>query len=1246
MIKDARNLINYIFSVFFPPAGDYLPLLQAIKPVLRHDIPTAMFIAPYCVQIAVCRGGRAALNDVTAEVLTVLQAEGSSRDSVLCMQAVFTLLDVLQRWYEEAKAAYSSSSYQNSSGSTAGTSDTSAVNASTAAFAASEWPKVSTFLTAIPKNTVARAAAACGAHARALLHYETHLRATRGHGANPVGTRALPSYGDGEVTFLLEIYSKLEEPDGLEGLMKLRQGGPRPEDQRLAAEKAGSWGEALSLYERDLARQEWPMGTGGGDGSTTGEAGTRAAEEFWNGSQRGYLNCLLQMGHWQGLLAQVEGMTSLLGDRSGSGNSSAAAEVEAPRLAAMGSAAAWRLGRWQQLDRYLENVETGFSALNPDERWEARIGLLLRTTAVKAKSRNGANSSSATSALAAELEAARAEVMGPFSAAAMESYSRAYSHLVKLHMLQEVADAAALMGSSPKERRRTLRWDDRLAVVQSSLTMQVPILALRRQLAALSGATDDVGKCWLQHAQLCRSTGHFDAAVPAVLEAAAVGVPGASLERVELLYAKGEQHRAISELHILDSQLAAGGGDAVNLTSEADKNRYRARVILRLAEWTVETGQGTHDDVTSLFENALTLRNNWETGLFKYACYLDELMQDARARQGASGSGSSAGAIDRLGGKSRIKLGEDRHHVTFLPEVLRNYGRSVQYGNRHIYRSLPRLLTLWFDFGALISSNPSTYAYDHRTVVASIKDMMENFAKSIPSHCWLISLPQLISRICHKNNEVAFIARHIVVQTIMQYPQQGLWQMAAVSKSGVQVRRSAASGILGNAKKAAKTEHERFIFAESGALCEQLIKLCHSTPASSRRVLSARKDLGLTTLTRTMPLRVMIPTMSSLTPALPPESIDRGSSADRGWRPFGDPVTIAALKDEIEIMSSLQKPKRIVLIGSDGREYPFLAKPKDDLRKDCRMMEASGVINRIFEEEPAARRRTLHIRRFAVVPITEDCGLVEWVPNTKPLRHCITSLAESSQAIKDMQNYAKSRHDRAHAKGKAALIVWLEDMVRSYPPTFHRWFLATWAEPAAWLNARLNYTRSYAVWCMVGHIAGLGDRHGENVLLDMQSGDAMQIDFGCLFDKGLTLALPEVVPFRLTPNVIDGFGVAGVEGVYRRSCETTLSVLRKHCDTILSVMDTFVHDPLVEWARDEKKLRNVAVSASGVAEAENPQAKDAMATIEGRLKGTLLGVSARPCMPLSVEGHVHRLIVEATAKENLSRMYIWWAPFQ
>lgn len=56
-------------------------------------------------------------------------------------------------------------------------------------------------------------------------------------------------------------------------------------------------------------------------------------------------------------------------------------------------------------------------------------------------------------------------------------------------------------------------------------------------------------------------------------------------------------------------------------------------------------------------------------------------------------------------------------------------------------------------------------------------------------------------------------------------------------------------------------------------------------------------------------------------------------------------------------------PMQITLMGSDGRGHTFLAKPKDDLRKDHRMMEVVGVINRLCAREPASRRRNLYLRR-------------------------------------------------------------------------------------------------------------------------------------------------------------------------------------------------------------------------------------------------------------------------------------------
>lgn len=61
--------------------------------------------------------------------------------------------------------------------------------------------------------------------------------------------------------------------------------------------------------------------------------------------------------------------------------------------------------------------------------------------------------------------------------------------------------------------------------------------------------------------------------------------------------------------------------------------------------------------------------------------------------------------------------------------------------------------------------------------------------------------------------------------------------------------------------------------------------------------------------------------------------------------------------------------------------------------------------------------------------------------------------------------------------------------------------MTAWFPQATWHAARLAFARTSAVWSMVGHIVGLGDRHGENILLDAAAGDAVHVDFACLFDK-------------------------------------------------------------------------------------------------------------------------------------------------
>lgn len=72
--------------------------------------------------------------------------------------------------------------------------------------------------------------------------------------------------------------------------------------------------------------------------------------------------------------------------------------------------------------------------------------------------------------------------------------------------------------------------------------------------------------------------------------------------------------------------------------------------------------------------------------------------------------------------------------------------------------------------------------------------------------------------------------------------------------------------------------------------------------------------------------------------------------------------------------------------------------------------------------------------------------------------------------------------------------------------------------------------------------------------------------------QGKTLETPERVPFRLTQNMVDGFGITGVEGVFRIACEVTMALLRDNKDCLMSVLDAFIHDPLVEWEDEHRRM--------------------------------------------------------------------------
>lgn len=105
------------------------------------------------------------------------------------------------------------------------------------------------------------------------------------------------------------------------------------------------------------------------------------------------------------------------------------------------------------------------------------------------------------------------------------------------------------------------------------------------------------------------------------------------------------------------------------------------------------------------------------------------------------------------------------------------------------------------------------------------------------------------------------------------------------------------------------------------------------------------------------------------------------------------------VEDKLELMPSLQRPKKIVFIGNDGNKYTYLCKPKDDLRKDARFMEICSLVDKLLMQNRESRKRSLHLRPYAVIPLNEECGLIEWVLNTIAYRNIIMKIYEKKNCV-------------------------------------------------------------------------------------------------------------------------------------------------------------------------------------------------------------------------------------------------------
>ncbi len=110
----------------------------------------------------------------------------------------------------------------------------------------------------------------------------------------------------------------------------------------------------------------------------------------------------------------------------------------------------------------------------------------------------------------------------------------------------------------------------------------------------------------------------------------------------------------------------------------------------------------------------------------------------------------------------------------------------------------------------------------------------------------------------------------------------------------------------------------------------------------------------------------------------------------------GEPsVKIASVAPVMSVISSKQRPRKLIFVGNDGIKYKYLLKGHEDLRQDERVMQLFRLVNSLLSIDCETAKRHLFIQRFSVIPLSQNTGLIGWVPHCDTIHTLIRDYREA-----------------------------------------------------------------------------------------------------------------------------------------------------------------------------------------------------------------------------------------------------------
>ncbi|KAG0491470.1 hypothetical protein HPP92_004868 [Vanilla planifolia] len=1116
------------------------------------------------------------------------------------------------------------------------------------------WPKV--YWLSLDYLLVAKAAIHCGSYFTAILYIE-HWCEERFNGLT-LGApdfshmEELPTY----IELLIAAFTQINEPDAIYGVIQSH----KLTSQLALFEHEGNWSKALEYC--DLLVRSVPVG------ETENFPGKSSTNEFLTYSTYG--GRTTNWKYCKGLMRSLQNIGSRhVLDLYGRGLVSKIGDSEHDReFAELQYEAAWRAGNWD------------FSLFSPD------------VTYCSGPSARGIsfneNLHSCLRALQEgdfdhfhlKLVDTKKELVLSISNASWEAAEYIHSNISKLQILHHLGMAWELRWKSSSSKQDSslkhvkkfsgpviplkeqlewmnIEWNFILRQAQLQMKLLEPVIAFRRVMLQILDCKEFLSEDLLQAASTLRKGLRYSLATAALHELKFLFCQTdqerksrtytfGRLEEAKILRAQGQPDMAINLAKYLlqNYQMEEEASNIYRLIGKwlAETRSSNSRTILekylKRSVELLETG-GSKDQkyisrqcqtffqlahyTDSLFKNyeERLASNEWQAALRLRKHKTKELEVLIRRMKSSTKAKRTDYSVKiqelqkqlSMDREEAERLQDDRDN--FLNLALEGYKRCLVIGGKYDLRVVFRIVSLWFSL------------HMRHNVVES----MSSTAMEVQSYKFLPLVYQIASRLgiskegeelISFQNALLFLVRKMAIE----HPYHTIFQILALA-NGDRIKdkqRNKNSFVVDMDKKLAAENLLSELSSSHGGIIQQMkqmVEIYIKLAELETKKEDTNKKVPLPREIRSIRQLELVPVVTANI------AIDPTSQYKEGTFPH-----FKGLGDSVKIMNGINVPKVVECFGSDGQIYRQLAKSgNDDLRQDAVMEQFFGIVNIFLQHHRDTWKRKLQIRTYKVVPFTPSAGLVEWVDRTIPLGEYLLGSSRNGGA------HGRYGGETGHFFSAGSL--WLIPVMRYF-------FLERFLRPADWFERRLAYTRSVAASSMVGYIVGLGDRHSMNILIDEATAEVIHIDLGVAFEQGLMLKTPERVPFRLTRDIVDGMGVTGVEGVFRRCCEETLSVMRTNKEALLTIIEVFIHDPLYKWALSPLKAlqrqketnydSDSSLESSEEACEGNRDAARAILRVKQKLDGYEDGEMR------SVAGQVQQLIQDAIDTDRLSQMFPGW----